>query len=298
MFPLLKTNQLLSPLAIIYHDISDATSADVKHQGVSITTKHFEKHIRYLSTKYSCIGFSKIPENLNNSKAVVVTFDDGFKSIINCALPILEKYHVPAKLFLTLNNLRDGTNWLCKLSSIWDKLNRKSRCSLINECTGINIRITENPAFALIWKNFLYPQTVEVIDHWFARDHHSELERTFLNNDEIKQLSNHPLLEFGSHTKNHFPLNKLPDAVMREEIVDGHLQLKQLLPNLESFAIPFGTKDFLTEKIINSIKSIDSPIITAYGGAIDSSSHFGVSEFKRQMVFGSIRNLKQTLAKY
>ena len=64
----------------------------------------FEKHVQYLATKYRLTSLRDViadrhyPKKLRN--ALVITFDDGYRSNYELAFPVLERYGVPATIFL------------------------------------------------------------------------------------------------------------------------------------------------------------------------------------------------------
>ena len=71
-----------------------------------VAPDNFEKQMRYLKEKgYQVISLDTLVEGLKNGKklphnTVVITIDDGYKSIFTYAYPILKKYGFPATVFL------------------------------------------------------------------------------------------------------------------------------------------------------------------------------------------------------
>lgn len=53
------------------------------------------------------VGNKQLPEN-----AVAVTFDDGFASTFEHAMPILEKYRVPATMYIVANRIGGDNDWM------------------------------------------------------------------------------------------------------------------------------------------------------------------------------------------
>ena len=54
--------------------------------------KKFEKQIIYLKNRnFKTINFDQI--NNEKKKQIIITFDDGYKDLISCVLPILKKYN-------------------------------------------------------------------------------------------------------------------------------------------------------------------------------------------------------------
>jgi peptidoglycan/xylan/chitin deacetylase (PgdA/CDA1 family) len=88
---------------ILYHNIDDNPN---NHDIFTVSTINFEEQMKYVSQNYQVISFSDAirmknliadtPESL-----VIINFDDGYKSNITKAVPILEKYGLKACFFLT-----------------------------------------------------------------------------------------------------------------------------------------------------------------------------------------------------
>ena len=72
-----------------------------------------EKQMAYLARKCFAVNASEVITALPNGSKVIVgiTFDDGFISFHNNALPILQKYRLPAALFVPTGNLGKRPNW-------------------------------------------------------------------------------------------------------------------------------------------------------------------------------------------
>lgn len=82
---------------IYYHDIVE------KGKGYSyqkVEKAHFESQMKYLKENgYQSILFEDMEKPLPE-KAVLVTFDDGFQSVYENAVPIMERYDIKGNIFL------------------------------------------------------------------------------------------------------------------------------------------------------------------------------------------------------
>lgn len=89
-----------APFAIMYHRISDEETSDA----FTITSQSFEADIKYLSENgyVFCTAeeFDTRIKSGDTEKIIAVTFDDGYTSDIEIALPILEKYNAKATFFV------------------------------------------------------------------------------------------------------------------------------------------------------------------------------------------------------
>ena len=87
----------------------------------SITTSDFETQLKYLLKHYTILSLEELVENIYkrkpiSKKAVVLTFDDGYKDNYLYVYPILKKYGVPATIFLTTGPIDSGELFW------WDKI--------------------------------------------------------------------------------------------------------------------------------------------------------------------------------
>jgi peptidoglycan/xylan/chitin deacetylase (PgdA/CDA1 family) len=85
---------------LCYHGIDD------EKRETSVTPENFEKHINLLQKKkYRFITLAEVVAYMQGEitlpkKAVALTFDDGYRSVYEKALPILLKYTIPATVFV------------------------------------------------------------------------------------------------------------------------------------------------------------------------------------------------------
>lgn len=91
---------------LLYHRI-----ADVSHDPIQlcVSAENFDKHVSFLKENYEIIPLSdlskRIAENRLSGNELAITFDDGYKDNLLNAIPILEKYNVPATIFITTGHL-------------------------------------------------------------------------------------------------------------------------------------------------------------------------------------------------
>jgi peptidoglycan/xylan/chitin deacetylase (PgdA/CDA1 family) len=101
------TANTLAPLPersiFCYHSLDEGGEA------TSVTPENFEKHINFLkSKKYTFVTLAEVVAYIRGEitlpkKAAAITFDDGYKSVYQNALPILLKHKVPATVFVVEN---------------------------------------------------------------------------------------------------------------------------------------------------------------------------------------------------
>lgn len=79
--------------------------------------KRFARHIRFLrAAGYDFVGLSDIHAFLAMGRplpprAVVLTFDDGFRSVYENAFPLLKAHHIPATVFVVSDHVGGVNGW-------------------------------------------------------------------------------------------------------------------------------------------------------------------------------------------
>ncbi len=172
---------------LVYHSFGPSLSQKESKTKMHyrVTEKMFEEQMKYLSSNgYHPISFSSYVNSLKNNtklpeKAVVLAFDDGWKTQYQYAVPLLEKYKFTATLFIITdyvnNNYKAYMSWAdlkdlvvhdfdieshTKTHSILSKLDAKQ---LADELTGskkiledkLGIKIT-----TLAYPNYIQNKTV------------------------------------------------------------------------------------------------------------------------------------------
>ena len=99
----------MKALIICYHCIKDEAWPHLRPTKVA----DFENQMQYLSNAYNPISLDRMAQHIQNgtplpSKAIAVTFDDGYQDNYKNAFPILKKHNIPATVFLTTGFIGTG----------------------------------------------------------------------------------------------------------------------------------------------------------------------------------------------
>ncbi len=277
------------PFVIVYHDVRSEAGPYLEQQAVCIDPRNFAAQIAFVAQHYRPIRFSDLRAHRDDPRAVAVTFDDGFRSNLTEVLPVIERHRCPIKIFLTSTNVLGELNWLCKLSYLWQTLEGRELRALADRALR-----PKSPGAADLSTNdfarrFDPARTPAAIDELFAARAGPPSERIYLDADEVATLAEHPLVELGSHSRSHYPLDALSDDMVREEVVGGHQDLVSAFgPVIEDHALPFGRREDLTEAAAEAVRSIGSPLISGYGGRYDERQVHGVEEIRRRTARGNV----------
>ena len=86
---------------VLYHHVSDQGSSLVDQLGVSTPPDVFEAHVRRMARDYEVVSLDAVLSGEFPHRALLITFDDGYRSVAEVALPILRRLGLPSVFFVT-----------------------------------------------------------------------------------------------------------------------------------------------------------------------------------------------------
>ncbi len=94
-----------SLFAFVFHDTSDRPSKFSELNDLNVFSDVFKKQIKLIAQHFNVISVDELFEIVENKKkltepTVLITFDDGYKSLFNWTFNYLEKERIPAMLFV------------------------------------------------------------------------------------------------------------------------------------------------------------------------------------------------------
>lgn len=117
----LHSGGLVAPI-LCYHSVNDA---GIGAEWDPMPTATFERHLKHLNAHYNVVGVDALSDALGGRKSlperpVVVTFDDGYRDNYEIAYPLLQRYRVPATIYV-VSRFVNGEIRLIP-DSTWDPL--------------------------------------------------------------------------------------------------------------------------------------------------------------------------------
>lgn len=241
-----------------------------------VTPDHFDEQmavVRETGVQRDLIAFANPDAFDRRHPPIAVTFDDGYIDNITHALPILEKYEVPATIFVVSNTLG------MKREFWWDALTRAlfGAGTLPQELEidldgqrrvftlGQDIKqedaadwnaddydpvMPRHRLFIELWSFIvaLRPEAqaaiVDQILAWAGSDLAPPEGCVPFTADDVARLARHPLIRIGSHTLDHVSLPDCSSEQQRAQIEGCHRELEQItgIP-ISVFSYPFGRHD-------------------------------------------------------
>jgi peptidoglycan/xylan/chitin deacetylase (PgdA/CDA1 family) len=183
---------------------------------------------------------------------VCITFDDGYKDVLQWAYPLLKKYEMPFAMFIATSFPdRIGELWWLGLEAV---IAQNSRISLsINgemrlfDCAHISGKREVFSALnGYLWSMKRDGEIRQIVRDLCARynvDMAAFCRELCMNWEEISRMAEDPLCTIGAHTVNHPMLRKLADdSAVRAEMEQSRAALNAALGRWpEHLAYPGGT---------------------------------------------------------
>lgn len=274
------------PIILLYHRISNA---QIDNQYLSVSPENFEEHLSILTHCYHILPLhdlllstaqGHIPRN-----AVSITFDDGYADNLHNALPLLEKYHCHATIFVAAGMVDDALGfWYDVLEDIIIKphtlppmlnlgllkvkfpLTTPEERFVCHEALVTSLR----SASPRIRKPILH----EILSALGYDPQAYETPYPLLSSKEVRELAASPWIELGGHTLMHPVLSQLSHENQYREIRGGALLLENLSgkkPRL--FAYPFGNPESFNADTCKIVEQCGFEAgIANYQGSVDADS--------------------------
>jgi len=275
VFRWLRNRITPSALILLYHRVAEPGSDP---WSLSVTPQHFSEHLEVIRKYGYPVPLRKLNRVLQDgkrfSRSIAITFDDGYANNLHNAKPLLERYDIPATIFVTSGYVGKNEEFW------WDELNqillqpRRLPAELHLDIKG-NIhawplgaaieyseedrrRDTGHPAqeakvgsrlflYYSVWQQ-LQPlpdeQRREALDEIMAWANVKPVARPThrpLTSEEICVLEQGGLVEVGAHTVTHLFLAAHPPSSQRDEIRQSKADLEKVLGHpVTSFSYPHG----------------------------------------------------------
>ncbi len=180
------------------------------------------------------------------ARLVVVTFDDGYRDVLDTALPLCRSLGVPFVAYVVTDYLdRRRAPWWCLLERA---LTRPGSADL--EIGGVRAHLPlgsqeeRDATFTRIQKLFAAGEgdtTERVCAVFGEREARCACEELFLTWADVKALAACPLVTIGSHTVSHPVLSRLPAQEALLEMTESRLRIEEAIgAPVRHLAYPFG----------------------------------------------------------
>ncbi len=214
----------------------------------------FDLQMAYLSKSRRVVPLSQVIKQINAGLSppagtVCITFDDGYLDNLTTAAPILEKYNLPATLYLATGYVeRSEAQWADTLHWLFQRrTSNRLKITLLGIDAANLASDAPRAAVLTVLHRLLLEATYQERNQLLDELKHQLLPegcapRLTMNWDEVRELRRrYPSFEIGGHTRDHLDLRKHDGIVARSEISgcseDVHRELGE---PPRHFSFPYG----------------------------------------------------------
>jgi peptidoglycan/xylan/chitin deacetylase (PgdA/CDA1 family) len=207
-------------IILVYHSIAKDDVAEFIDPLNRLSPQVFELQMAFLSAHRRVVPLSQVVEQVVGGTSpvagtVCITLDDGYLDNLTTAAPILQKYRLPATVFLATGYVGRGeTQWADTLYWLfkWRTVHRLTLASIGLKCSNLRSASERVAAWRQLHRHLLeseYHERVRLLDEVRAQlgpVGHSP-PRLTMNWDDVRQLTRrYSFLEIGGHTRDHIDL--------------------------------------------------------------------------------------------
>ena len=251
---------------VVFHDISATESPFTRGMRVTVPPSDFEAALKFLTQYYTPICLQDVLDASEGRslppRPVLVTFDDGYASMMQCAAPLCRKYGVPGILFLNAAFLdNEGLapdNLVCYVANVhgMEAIN-----AAVHAVGSTEIPKLESLAevFSRLFPSLSLTERQTFLDALaylagINMGHLAGEAGLYLNRKQICELAASDF-EIGNHTYNHVHCRSLTPADFSQEIDRNKAELEALCgKKIRSFSLPYGSSADLTSDFARNLQ--------------------------------------------
>ena len=295
---------------LLYHRIARVEADPWR---LCVSPENFEAHLQLLKASFRVMSLSELVANLARGKApanaVAITFDDGYLDNLLTAKPLLERYCLPATVFVASGAVGSDIDFwwdqLATLLLVPSRLPPVLAVELGEQSwrweTGDRARLHGSVYEALrTLDRHRALQALDQIAAWSQAEDGWRNRNPTLDPDQLRELARGGLVEIGAHTVNHPVLAALPIGEQRDEIVTSGQHLAAMTgTRIANFAYPHGgLRDFnaQTARLVEQA-GFESACAAEDGVALEGCDRFALPRVSIGDLDGAVfeRKLRQWL---
>jgi peptidoglycan/xylan/chitin deacetylase (PgdA/CDA1 family) len=212
----------------------------------------FEAQMRYLKKHYRVVPLEQLCRELREAQPVkptiAVTFDDGYRDLYTYAFPVLQKYQIPATVYLIGRCMETGeVPWYDRIFLALKTAPGETLDVHLDATFRFKFQSAQDRVGAA-WEIICYLRSIpdDRRRAWCAGFEkeiqlpEAELEGRMLNWDQVRALHQGGI-SFGAHTMSHPAVSQLEPSAFDMELRQSRRLLEEALgAPMPDFAYPFG----------------------------------------------------------
>ena len=250
MGPILKN---CSPV-LVYHAAYRDIPKDIREKLHNVHPETIADQLSYLKRMVRFVCIDELISSRSPRGLAAITFDDGYKCVIDLMSDILISLEIPFTIFVNSCTMEHKVFWRDKVRYIMSR-------GLVEECEQslTRTRLIKGRSFYRYTKDPSNDSRIvdEELDRFLAAKgialapgHHAF--------DNPRYFLKHPLVSYGNHSHHHYVLSSLPRDAQHQEILRTRLFLQSLQGTQISdvFSIPFGDVNDFNEDTLGILADL------------------------------------------
>jgi peptidoglycan/xylan/chitin deacetylase (PgdA/CDA1 family) len=267
----------MNNVVLLFHSTDDRSLLSLKNLG-NIRPELFESTLRSLRKEFDIVGLEEVIANISRparkrERLLSFTFDDGPKSYLKNALPVMESLGIPSACFLITDCVGDRkVYWRYLYNYCLHAGHGKELCALVGAEYGTKVEEDRVISFTRLYFSREKNEAVMagILNDIVSEDEYREKEQgLFLSSADLELLKRHPLVTLGVHTRSHPVMSGLSDEEIRDEISgSSDFYRREIGGRTLMFSVPFGRlyRDY-DERTVNIARDLSVEVVlSAYGG--------------------------------
>jgi peptidoglycan/xylan/chitin deacetylase (PgdA/CDA1 family) len=238
---------------LTYHRVDEPQKRPWLDPGlISASPREFEQQMRFLRNHYEVVSASDVIAAFNSgdpkqlpSRAVAVTFDDGYYDFEEQAWPVLKQYSIPTILFVptAYPDHPEQTFWWDDLFHALKNTKRKDDLKTAIGVFSLSDAGSRNQIYQRL-KNYIktlkHPEALAAVKALCSDLGVAPAQNCIMSWDLLRKL-NQDGLTLGAHTRTHPLVNRISLQEARDEVVGSLQDLQREVGSvLPIFAYPSG----------------------------------------------------------
>jgi len=231
---------------VLYHHLADEDDHLTEGLGIRTAPALFEAHLRTLERDYEIVDLDMILSGRLPRRALLITFDDGYRSVVDIGGPILHRLGLPSVFFISSAFVTPGSlpfdNLLCLIAGT-------------RGVAALEEAVTDRPATGRTVNQLIglladlpFSEREPLADRLaeqfrIVRPRVRTESGLFLDCSELRSLSSFGC-EIGNHTRSHLFCRTIDDAAAADLELGGHKRRLEEWAGVRvrAFSYPYGNK--------------------------------------------------------
>src|SRR5688572_18050072 len=259
-------------IVLMYHRVAE-TICDP--WGLAVSPRNFAAQLAWLKQERDVVPLSWLTSQMAighvPSRAVAITFADGYADVLLAGKPILEQHECPATVFLVTGALGSPGFWWDDLSKILlepttvpeyleiEIAGHRHAWQIFDDAGSENSlnQVSRSGLYQALW-TLLRPLVasaraahIRELASWANAPSITRESDRVVTSDEVAQLHVPGFIDIGAHTVSHPSLPLLDSSQQAAEISESQIACEALLGTpIAGFSYPFGDYDDVTVRLV------------------------------------------------